>query len=454
MMISNSARILRLVQIGFRPYAVISSNTIPKAIRWSLLLFVFSIPLDSLSLIEGIALTRLFGLLFFFCYFLHLGLPFRLKLPPIYPAMWWFAIYGFTVVLSLFSAAEGELRESIVSLFSLIQLLVLFWFSADLLRDEGLAKRCLLTFTFACVTVAAGTLLGLPGFDQEIGNRAAAFDLSPNYLALLMAYATLILGSFCLYEKSWSGKRKLAMLGLAVPLLVLMVSSGSRSGLVTFLAGALVFFIIHRDLKKKFIASIVGLVGIAFIIFLIEQNPLMTERWEKAVTEGDTTGRGEIYRFALELIGERPILGYQGSLNAAQALNQRRSGGQGRQDAHNLYLRLLLEGGLLGALPFLVGLGICVLSAWNARNGPYGPLPFVIMTCTIIFNMTASGVRYKELWLFLGLTLAAAEVAKRARITQGFLRQKTISAEVLQRRSSPDHTDAAPGSHAGFSNRS
>ena len=50
----------------------------------------------------------------------------------------------------------------------------------------------------------------------------------------------------------------------------------------------------------------------------------------------------------------------------------------GARDAHNLLLHLLLEGGIVGTLPFLVGLWLCGQSAWKARSKPLGLLPLAL----------------------------------------------------------------------------
>ena len=73
----------------------------------------------------------------------------------------------------------------------------------------------------------------------------------------------------------------------------------------------------------------------------------------------------------------------------------------------NILLDLLMEGGLLGAMPFLIGLGLCVRAAWTARVHNLGVLPLVWLTTMIIASMAGPWLGTKSMWLVLTLSLAS-----------------------------------------------
>ena len=105
---------------------------------------------------------------------------------------------------------------------------------------------------------------------------------------------------------------------------------------------------------------------------------------------------------------ERPGLGWQ-PLMSGHELGRRvyhlsHSGGR---DAHNLFLHLLLEGGIVGALPFLVGLWLCGQSAWKARSKPLGLLPLALFCAVLASSMAHTDLRRKPFWLVLALASAA-----------------------------------------------
>jgi hypothetical protein len=72
---------------------------------------------------------------------------------------------------------------------------------------------------------------------------------------------------------------------------------------------------------------------------------------------------------------------------------------------------LLLEVGLLGAVPFFVGLWLCLTGAWKARAGKYGNLPFALLAMTLSANLTHTYLGRKPQWLILAFAVAAAATA-------------------------------------------
>jgi O-antigen ligase len=83
----------------------------------------------------------------------------------------------------------------------------------------------------------------------------------------------------------------------------------------------------------------------------------------------------------------------------------------GTKDAHNLYMHLLLEVGIFGAVPFYVGLYLCARAAWRARTGLFGSLPFALAMMLLAANFTHTYIARKPLWLFLAFLVAAGSRA-------------------------------------------
>ena len=147
----------------------------------------------------------------------------------------------------------------------------------------------------------------------------------------------------------------------------------------------------------------IAVVGVVYIV-LNDQNTL--SRLERTYNTGDTAGRDRIFAASIEMISEKPLLGWR-PIVWAYELGPREGLGNKNRDAHNLFLHLLLEGGLLGAAPFLIGLGVCVRAAWTARVHSLGLLPLVWLATMIVASMSGSSVYYKSLWLVLMLSLAS-----------------------------------------------
>ena len=114
-----------------------------------------------------------------------------------------------------------------------------------------------------------------------------------------------------------------------------------------------------------------------------------------------------------EMIAEQPIFGWQ-PIEFWRELGNR-LGKRGPLDAHNTFLHLLLEVGLVGAIPFLVGICLCGLAAWRARRMTLGLLPLSLFLTTLAANMALTGMAQKPFWLVLALAMATVPTVYRER---------------------------------------
>jgi O-antigen ligase len=396
-------------------YAAPSIGAVPKSVRYAFLVFVFSIPFQSVELpyiAKGmLSLANLSGLAFFGLYLFHVVI-FRKSLPEVPVAIRWFIGY-FVVYAFVGSVLDEEPgREYLTGLVSLTQIIVFFWCASDLLKDQRLAKSCLLVFALAGVVLAVGGLLNLPGFVPEVRERTRTLGMNPNRLASLMTSTAIILGAFCLTETHWTRVRKAVICSLMLPVFSSLVSTASRAAVGGFVIGALIFLFGRGGVQQKLVASLLTIGAIATLLFLLVANPAASRRWERFFQEGDTAGREEVWPAALEIIGEKPFFGW-GRTSGFEELADRLAKAHERFSTHNFVLHLLIEVGVVGTVTFLVGLGLCLWAAWRAREGPLGILPLALMTSVLTMMMTHTGLTAKQFWLFLALALAAAETVKR-----------------------------------------
>jgi hypothetical protein len=95
--------------------------------------------------------------------------------------------------------------------------------------------------------------------------------------------------------------------------------------------------------------------------------------------------------------------------------------------AHNLILELITAGGLVTAVPFLIGAWLSVRAAWQARHGDHGVLPLALLCSLFLANMSGDWGASKLLWLVFAYALAssrwrapllhAVPIRSRARLT-------------------------------------
>jgi O-antigen ligase len=133
------------------------------------------------------------------------------------------------------------------------------------------------------------------------------------------------------------------------------------------------------------------------------------------LNEGDSAGRDLIVKKTLSMISERPILGW--GPNAYQFELRWRETGindlQSPQDPHNLELNALIEVGVLGTIPFVLGIVSCCVSAWKNRREGLGILPFALIIALLVLLQFDTFVTAKPLWFALALGAATTGYAAR-----------------------------------------
>jgi O-antigen ligase len=157
------------------------------------------------------------------------------------------------------------------------------------------------------------------------------------------------------------------------------------------------------------------------LLGLASQHQTVLARFEQS-TSGDFAGRQVIIPTSLRMIAERPLFGWQ-PVAYWEELGRRVGKIWGAKDAHNLLFHLLMEVGLLGAVPFLIGIALCALDAWKARSGKFGNLPFALLMMTLSANLTHTYLGRKPQWLILALAVAAAAAIPKTRSARLPVRQ-------------------------------
>jgi O-antigen ligase len=366
------------------------------------------------------SLPRLAGLLFSSACLLYPKVYFRRPLP----ALWWFA--GYALVLGLSDLFIPEM---------FIQLLIMGWLGSTLVQEEKLLRHTVLTFSIATLLLATGMLTGLPGFSQMKGGRLSAVGVNPNGLAgvlALGAQALIGLGIEQTPRKRWM---RVTFMTMSFFPLAALVYTGSRSAVLGSVAGIAVYALPYYKSKRKMMAILAAAIAVIGVVYIVVNNQITSSRFEMTYETGNMAGREKIFPNAIEMIFEKPFLGW-GPVEAFYELGRREGSGISR-DAHNLFLHLLLEVGLLGAAPFLIGLGLCVRAAWTARGCSLGLLPLAWLVSMLVFSMSGTTHTSKLMWLVLIVSLASE-----ASIVKQYKRKNLMIRTVLQhsRRENMNHT--------------
>jgi O-antigen ligase len=291
-------------------------------------------------------------------------------------------------------------------------MLVLFWLSYNLFREEEVARGSLIAIGLAAIVIVLLQLAGLAG-ETERG-RATVFDANPNGVAAVLSVGFLAVFGLAYGRKSTEWKTRLLFWATSVGLATAIVRTGSRGAALALALSFGVLLFNKGDIGKKLKLCFLGFIVMIVLAVTSYQIPAVRDRWARTITAGEVAGRDEIYAAALEMVFEKPVAGW-GPINHSYELGSRL--GRPSRDPHNAYLFILTEVGMIGFIPFFLGLLICWRAAWMSRFNIHGITPLMMMSFVLMINMKGSWQNRKLFWLVLAYVAASSTYdALRARL--------------------------------------
>jgi putative inorganic carbon (hco3(-)) transporter len=347
---------------------------------------------------------------------------------------------GFAVALTLFIvwAALGLLwakrtdlgREAVLTLI-LSSLLFPIVFAA--VRDAGHVRRVWAAFvTGALLTASIGFLFPGTAAPDEEGRLAGAAGVGPNQLGGYLAVAAIL-------AVTLACDRRIPALGraasacaaaLCLPLQLMTGSRGALLGLGTALIAAPLVAGRGRRAGVVVLAASTVCVGTAF--FLTVAPPTIVEH----VTHADTSGSGrtDIWRMGWRMVEAHPVTGVgPGNFSVSTIDYLLRPGATQRaiyivdqpKVAHNIYLEVLAELGVVGLTLFAMVVVASVKSALAAAraSGRRGDRESELLSRGLLLALLtllvaaffSSELFSKQLWILLALAIAMHSFAEARR---------------------------------------
>lgn len=301
------------------------------------------------------------------------------------------------------------LGESVESWLRLLQGVLVFLAAANLMRDERVARAVLWALAAACVVRAALPLAGIGATTTAVwtgGERLTAFGQNANNSAMILAAGLVALLGVC-YRPAMKPRALWLCWPFAALLVVAVVETGSRGGLAALAVGVLAFTLARGRTLVRVRNGLLALAGMGLVLAVAARSPVMRHRLEATMGTGTMAGRERIYPELWRMIQEQPMLGWGPVANKYELGQRLQEDRFPRRDSHNLVLEVLSATGVLGTIPFLVALALCLRAAWQARRGPHGVLPLALLLCVLAANMSGNRIASKLLWLALAYALAS-----------------------------------------------
>jgi len=380
-----------------------------KLTRYAFYGVVFSFPWETLDIGLGgkFSVARILGMFFFGVALLQPKICFRVPPKP----FWLFLLYLFFYALVSTGLDAAYDRPNFMKGFTIVQLLVLFWLSYNVMHDERVRKGFLLAFIGGCLSLAIGGLflegvtegVKAGGIDDE---RMVFLGADPNTTGATFALGLIAVLGLAYGREDFHLKTRLfAWLPFFI-LASFMIRTGSRGAALSLVIGVVFFLVKGGNIRSKVGLGIVVLIGLMTLVGLTLQSDMLVKRFEMTMGEGNIAGRDVIYIEVASMVNEKPLLGWGPLRYRFELANRVGKYGQER-DTHNMYLKTLVEVGILGAIPYFLGIGLCVWAAWKARHGYEGSLPISMLVTLVMINMTLTWDNRKIFWIILAYGLAS-----------------------------------------------
>lgn len=256
----------------------------------------------------------------------------------------------------------------------------------------------------------SGTVFAIAGLVAGAGSqgRFSAFGGGPNTFVRIVFVGLLAAVVLALHL------RKTRFLLLAPVLVIAIVLSGSRGGLLAAFVSALVFvFLVRR--KVRFSSLVLASVGIVIAVSVLALNTslgseargLFAQRFvTEAVGEGNFSGRTGLYAEAIVLFKSNPFVGVGAGgfaqLQTVLALDSH---------AHNIVLSTLSEGGVVGTILLILLLVTCFRVLELDKNADPIALGASVGALFILFVSQSSGYYFDFRMFFLFVALVASRVS-------------------------------------------
>lgn len=370
------------------------------------LILIFTIPWEGAFHLPGLGTTAtVMGLIVGACWLFMIVVAGQMRRP----VLFLFAVAGFVTWVALTTFWSPDPVESLGAVYLWLQTLLFVYILWDLYRTKAALLAGLQAYVLGAYTAVGGAVLNYIQSNAFYTNeeRYSLGNTNPDGYGFILALGIPVA---CYLAASPETPRLFRLINIGyLPVAFIGVAlSGTRTASVGAAIGLLYGLATLTKLKiHTRVAVVVVLAASLFVLLPIVQPLSSFQRLGTTgteVTQGDLNGRTGQWAQGLRAFMEHPILGVGTDMyRTVNTLNK---------TAHNSYLSVLVEEGLIGFTIFLSILGIVALQVlrlpkWD-RN--------FWLTSLLVWAIGASTLTWehrKTTWLFLTFAVAAAVIGAR-----------------------------------------
>jgi O-antigen ligase len=370
------------------------------------LILIFTIPWEGAFHLPGLGTTAtVMGIIVGACWLFMIVVAGQMRRP----VLFLFAVAGFVTWVALTTFWSPDPVESLGSVYLWLQTLLFVYILWDLYRTKAALLAGLQAYVLGAYTAVGGAILNYVQSNAFYTNeeRYSLGNTNPDGYGFILALGIPVACYLAASPETPKifrfinyGYLPVAFIGVAL--------SGTRTASVAAAIGLLYGLSTLTKLKVHTRVAVVVLLGASLFFVLPIVQPLSSfQRLGSTgteITEGDLNGRTGQWEQGLRAFMEHPVLGVGTDMyRTVNTLNK---------VAHNSYLSVLVEEGLIGFTIFLAILGIVTLQVlrlpkWD-RN--------FWLTSLLVWAIGASTLTWehrKTTWLFLTFAVVAAVIGAR-----------------------------------------
>lgn len=376
-----------------------------KIAFWLSIVFIFTIPWEGIRIADLGSMAKLVGLVAFAAW--ANAILFTGKVRPFHSSHLMIGLVLLWNVASLLWSMN--LNETLERLQTYVQLILLVWLIWDLYvtpEQIRIGQQAYILGAYVSVWSTISNYLA----GKAIGNsgRYTGLGFNANDLALILVLGLPIAWQLAV-TASVDGSRKgrvLRFINFAYvpPALFAILLTASRTAVLSMLPAF--WFILGSMVRLKPGPRI--LIAVALVGALIVLQPYVPQTsidrlstTSSELTEGDLNGRTQIWEHGMNFFQEHPILG-AGS-GAFKSINP------DRRVAHNTYLSLLVETGIVGFFLFSTMVFLAVYQVKNQHRWMAAFWLVVFLSWAIGISSMSWETR-KITWLIMAWVVASGQV--------------------------------------------
>jgi O-antigen ligase len=380
-----------------------------KGVYWISIALVFSLPWENLIMVPGFGtMTRVLGMLLAGTWVISAVIEGEFRRPQAFHLVAC-AFAGWNMASVLWTLDMDKTLNRATTYVQIIALILILW---DLYGTRAALRGALQAWVLGSYVSVASVVGMYRSGVEAMYRRYSASGFNPNDIAVIFALGLPV--AWFLATEHVEGKRGrvLQLVNLAyVPAGVFaMLLTGTRAALLASVPAIVYMLGSSGRLRPALrVAMVVVLIGAVLgVVTLIPQATLQRlSTVGTSITTGDIGGRAAIWKESLGLFADRPFTGVGSGAHERAAVKTSKV-------AHNVFLSVLAE---LGVVGFALFVSVLAITVYQAARQDRRMMTFwlTVLLTWAIGVLTVTWEHRKQTWLFLSLVVVSAAIPRAGR---------------------------------------